>query len=803
MDLKFKPLYLFIFFASVFSFSQNLSVSGIVVDEDNAPISFANVILMKVNDSTIVAGTSTDDNGVFRLNLNEKGDYNFKVSFIGYKDFTKKLQLEGNVDLGHITLTEETQNLQEVSLVYKKPTLKKEADRLVFNIENSALTEGNMLQVLKSTPGVLVMNNSIKVKNSTPTVYINDKKVNLSSSELTQLLESSSANTIKSVEVITNPSARYDASSGVVVNIVMSKNFVTGYSGNIFANYTQGNYPNYNVGTGHFFKSEKINFYANYSYTDNKQNRYDREDINYFDNDQNINQYWESKTERTKWYDTHNFNMGFDYAFDAKNSLSLSSNLLFQPYSKYMKSNKTNVFDANQNLDFYYDSNNLERNEKHNLAFDMGYLHHFSKGNLTINTHFTDYNYKQDQNVVSNYFENNGSFIETTAFDQGNDQKTKIYASQGDYSLPLNHATFETGLKTSHIETNSGTTRYDIVNGQEILDPTNTDDFDYQENVQAAYVNYSNNSEKWNINLGLRAEQTSIKNKSVLNNQTNNQDYLEWFPTASISHELTKKWSLYANFKRSIERPHYQELNPFRFYYNDNNILVGNPNLRPTIINYANIGTSIVSILTIEAYYKNSKDNSYVLPRQDNTNNILLYTPININKTVEYGFDLLIDFYPTKDWYLSFVTSFYNIEDQNNFNDGSIDQNRWSNYSILQNEFTFLKDRSLNIDFIVNYASKNLQGFREVEDLWFSSLNISKSIWNKKAVISLTAEDLFNAQNFSYSTRYLNQYSSVFTNLDDRYIKLGFRYNFGNTSLKTNANTKSSEERERLKEKVN
>ncbi len=774
------------------------------MDEENSPISFANVILMKAEDSAIVAGTSTDDNGIFKLNINEKGDYNFKVSFIGYREFTKALQLDGNIDLGNVTLTEGAQNLDEVNIVYKKPTIKKEADRLVFNIENSALTEGNMLQVLKSTPGILVINNDIKVKNSTPTVYINDRKVNLSSSELTQLLENSSANTIKTVEVITNPSAKYDASSGVVVNIVMSKNLVTGYSGNIFTNYNQGTFPNYNAGTSHFFKSEKINFYANYNYTDSKVKRDDLENINYFDGNQNVDEIWQSMTNRNKWSETHNFNMNFDYSFDAKNSINLSSNMLFLPFYKYLKWNSTNVFDASKNLDFYFDSNNLEHDTKHNLAFDLGYLHQFPKGSLSINTHYTDYNYKQNQKVLGNYYENDGSFIKTTAFSQSSNQNTKILAAQSDYSVPFDNAsTFETGLKTSHIETNSSTTRYDIINGQKILDANNTDDFDYREDVQAAYTNYSNDGEKWNFSLGLRIEQTNVKSKSIFNNKTNNQDYLEWFPTASISHELTENWSLYANYKRSIERPSYQDLNPFRFYYNDNNILVGNPNLKPTISNYVDIGTTLFDHFTFEAYYKHLKNNSYVLPRQDNTNNILFYTPLNLDKTIEYGFDFIMDFYATKYWSVSIVTSFYNIEDQNYFDNSFVKQNQWANFAILQNDFTFFEDRSLNINFNVYYSGRNLQGFQDVKDLWFSSLTISKSLWNKKAIISLAAEDLFNAQNYNYSTRYLNQYSFVHTNLDDRYIKLGFRYNFGNTNLKTNAETKSIEERERLKETNN
>ena len=804
IDLKFRPLHLFVFLISIFGFSQNLSVSGKVIDEKGAPVSYANVVLMTVKDSTIIAGTSTDDGGFFKLNSIEKGTYNFKISFIGYKEFTSEIRLDESIDLGDLVLIEEAQNLNEVSIVFKRPTLKKEADKLVFNIENSALTEGNMLQVLKSTPGILVINNDISVKNSTPTIYINDRKVNLSSTELTQLLESSSANAIKSIEVITNPSAKYDASSGVVVNIVMEKNLILGYRGNVFSNYTQGNFPIYNVGTSHFFKSEKISFYTNYSYTDSKENRDDLENINYFDDNQNVDEIWQSKTNRNKWVDTHNFNMNFDYAISSKNLLSLSSNLLFIPYYKYKKANNTNVFDAANNLDFYFDSNNLEHDKKHNLAFDMGFMHQFDKGALSVNAHFTDYNYKQNQNVVSNYYENDGSFIETTAFKQQNNQSTKILAAQSDYNTSFDDTTtFEAGAKTSHIETNSGTSRYDIVNGQEVLDPDNTDDFDYNEDVQAVYVNYSNDAEKWNVSLGLRAEQTNIKSKSISNNQANNQDYLEWFPTASISHNLTEKWSLYTNYKRSIERPNYQDLNPFRFYFNDNNIFVGNPNLKPTIINYVDIGTSLFDHFTLEAYLKHLKNNSYAIPRQDNTNNILFYMPLNLDKTVEYGFDLTVNFYAAKDWSVYFLTSFYNVEDQNYFEDGLVNQNQWSNYSILQNDFTFLKDRSLNIDFTLYYVGKNLQGFRTVDDRWVSSLSISKSIWSKKAVISLTAEDLFNAQNYDYSTRYLNQDSFVHTNIDDRFIKLGFRYNFGNTNLKTNSSTKSTEERERLKEKTN
>jgi hypothetical protein len=204
-------------------FAQNGSVSGFVKDAQNAPVAYANVLLLNAQDSTIIKGSSTEDNGFYKINAIPNADYILKISYIGYDEVSKQITIDKDVSLETIILNESSETLDEISIIAQKPTVKKEADRLTFNVENTALIEGNILQVLKSTPGVLVIDNSITVKNTVPTVFINNRKVNLTSNELTQLLEGSSANSIKSVEVITNPSARYDASSGVVINIVMSK----------------------------------------------------------------------------------------------------------------------------------------------------------------------------------------------------------------------------------------------------------------------------------------------------------------------------------------------------------------------------------------------------------------------------------------------------------------------------------------------------------------------------------------------------------------------------------------------------
>ncbi|WP_338732318.1 outer membrane beta-barrel family protein [Mangrovimonas cancribranchiae] len=785
---------------STLTFSQEFNVSGSIQDIYGEPISFSNVMLLTETDSTIVKGTSTDDNGVFKLRSVKKGTYLLNVTFIGFEDYFSQINVASDVTLEPIILKESTENLDEINITYQKPTVKKEPNKIVFNIENTALSQGNMMQVLKSTPGIMVIGNSISVKSESPTVFINGRKVHLSSTELAQLLESSDANNVQSVEVVTNPSAKYDASSGAVINIMMSKNLVTGYRGNMFTNYTQGVFPRYNVGTGHFFKSNKINLYASYSYTQDKLNRDNEDRINYY-NGNTIDEVWESRLNRNTWSKTHNVSFNFDYQFNDKNTLSLASTMLWLPDFEYKLNNHTDIFDDSNNLQSYFKAFNVNDDEKYNLGFDLDYVHNFNDDGekLSFSSHFTTYDYQRHQNVNSDYYTNNGIFLTDTNYLTDNNQDTKIVTASLDYTLPVNNSfILETGIKTSNVLTNSDITQYDIINNQPILDANNTNAFEYDELVLAAYANISKDWEKWSIIAGLRTEQTNVEGLSVTNNQKTTQDYLKWFPNLSLSFNPNENLSLYTNYKKSINRPDYKNLNPFQFYLNDNTIVSGNPNLQPVIIDHAVVGASLSSAYFIEAYYKKMSHNIYEIPLQDNTNTTVTWVPINFDETIEYGFDFLTNFYVNDRWFVYAVTSFYNVEDVNTLQNQKVKQSQWSNYSVLQNYYTFLKDRSLTLNLTMYYESKNLQGFRLLKDRLASNIAISKSLWNKKAVISLMAEDLFNTQDYDYTTRFLNQNSRSKANFDNRYIKIGFRYKFGNTLLDTNKRSKNLQERERL-----
>lgn len=774
---------------STFVWSQH-TVSGSLKDTESKPVAYANVLLLKSLDSTFVNGTSSNEKGVFTLDNVTSGDYILKASFVGYEDKFKAIQVEGNIDLQAIILKESVESLSEVEIVYKKPSVKKEVDRLVFDVENSSLSEGNMMDVLKSTPSVLVIDDALMVKGNAPAVYINDRKVHLSASELVELLEGTSATNIKSVQVITNPSSKYDADSGVVVNIVMSKNLVTGYNGNAFTNFTQGVFPRMNIGTSHYFKGSKVDLFFNYSYNSNKINRDSEEHIFY------PTETWKTNLNRNTYSETHNIGFNFDYELNNKSTIALAATTQFLPYYKY----KTNGEAEIEGNSFYDEmkSHNLSRDQKHNMGFDLDYILNISeKSKFTWNSHYTDYHYDRDQEVNSIYYDLSSLFGET-AFNTRADQTTRIFTSQIDYSTSFNeNSSFDAGLKYSDVEAQSEIDHYDVFNGITIYNGDYSDNFEYNENVLAAYVNYNYNNEKWSFQAGLRAEQTNIDNLSSTS-ERNKQDYFKIFPTANLSYQWSESVNTYFTYKRSLQRPNYSNLNPFKFYLNDITIITGNPDLQPVFSNTFLIGTTLNDKFTFEVHYKTHKNNIFELPLQDNIENNITYTPLNIDETIEIGIDFETYFDITNSWFLYFGTSTFNFNDKGDFFGSNVQLDKWANYSILSNDFTFLKDKSLTANLTLIYISENVQGLQSVDSRFLSDISIKKSILKGKGVLSLAVSDLFNQQDFFVSTKFLDQNSTLFTNLDNRYIKLGFRYKFGNNRLSTNQRSTNKEERNRL-----
>ena len=769
------------------------TISGSVNDEESNPIAYANLLLLEAKDSVFVNGTSSNDFGNFKFEDIKNGNYILKTSYVGFEDHYRILEISESKTLDKVVLIESVESLSEVELVYNKPTVKREVDRLVFNVENTSLSEGNIIDVLRSTPGVLVFDDALLVKGYNPVIYINDRKVHLSSTELLDLLEGTSASNIKSVQVITNPSAKYDADSGKVINIEMSKNLVTGYNGNLFTNYTQGVFPKYNFGTSHYYKNSKLDVFVNYSYNKNKENRDSQEHIYY------PNENWETNLNRNTWFETHNLGVNLDYELGAKSTIALAANTQFLPYFKYLTNSRASI---TGNTDFEsIESQNLSKDYKHNLGFDLDYIYKFSENSKLIwNSHYTNYDYERDQKVNSKYVLMN-SIYDTTAYKTLANQDTGIITSQIDFSVKISEtSSLESGIKFSDIKTESTINHFDIIDNHSVFNEINSNIFNYKENIYAGYLSYGFSKEKWKIKAGIRAEQTSLENSSSETDK-NKQDYFEIFPTANFSYQISEKTNAYLTYKRSIQRPNYSNLNPFKFYLNDNTVVTGNPDLKPVFNNQILLGTTIKDKFTFEVYYRSYKNNIFELPLQDNSTNIITYTPINIDETIEIGFDFETYFDVSDNWFLYFGTSVYNFDDKGTVFGSNVQRDKWSNYSILSNDLTFLKDKSLIANLSLIYVGANVQGLQKIDSRLASDLSIKKTILKGKGVLSLSFSDLLNEQDFVITTKFLDQNSKLYTNYDNRYVKLGFRYKFGNSRLSTNQRSTSKEELNRLDKK--
>ena len=800
MNLKVTVLFvLFIFFTALGQ--ENYQVSGkLIASDSETAVSFANAVLLR--DGDIFKGSSSDTSGTFIISNIPLGNYKLNISFLGYKTVTREIEVNKTIDLGTIVLQKEAEILDGVTISAKKPSLKREIDRLVFNIEGTALTEDNTWEVLRRTPGVIVINNVLSVKNSTPTVYINDRKVHLSANEIYQLLEGTPAETVKSVEVITNPPARYDAQGGTILNIVMTKNLILGYHGSIYGNFTQGVFPRYNGGMNHFYKRTKLNVFASYNYTHSKINRNNDERINYLDNTATTS-LWNSDINRNTRSDQHTVNLNVDYDIDETNTLSFSGSLVYLPYWKQRTLTNSVVDDQTAaNEDFSLLAQNNSGKDMHNLGLNLDYVHQFKKEGekLSANVQYTDYNKGGNQHVFTDYnLVSSPDF--TTAFTTHANQITNILSGQVDYELPISEtASFEAGIKVANIETNSNLWQFNIENGVSTLDITNSDTFLYDEAIYAGYVSYAKSWEKWSVKIGFRGEQTEIEGNSLSTNQVNKQNYFELFPSAYISHKLSDKFSIYADFSRRIQRPSFDDLNPFRYNFTDFSFVTGNPRLQPAIANNYKIGLEINDKFFIEAYYTYDKGAIYELTLQDNENDILQYVASNIENNVNYGLDFITYFSVLDTWDVSFVTSMFNLSDTFTLDTIQTTQQKWSNYTSIDNNFTFLKDQSLTANLSLLYISSNIQGLSEVSGRNLVSLSFRKTLFNNKATLSLTLNDIFNGQEFTKTTQFVNQNSAYTSNYDTQTIRLGFRYNFGNTKLTTNQRTKSSAEQERLKE---
>ena len=782
--------------------AQDFTLTGEVLDVQDRPIAFATVILINA-DQEFVYGTITDESGSFSINELDDASYYLKVSFVGYEEYsTDAFSLSGNEQLPKIILEFAPEGLDEVIITSKKPTVVRKPDRLVFNVENTILSSGNTFDIIKRTPGVIVNQDQISVRNEGVTIYLNDRKIDLDVEEIQSLLESIGGEAIKSIEVIANPPARYDSEGGPVLNIISSKAVSVGYKGGVTARATYGIFPKYALGTSHYFKTKKVNLFFNYSFNPQKSSFQSDNFITYQRPGERIR--WAQDYERKNWSQAHNANLILDYQINEKELFSFSAVALYSPDVFDFTRSQTDVISTVEDPFTIATESDLD-SERTNVALDVQYKKTLENGEISANAHHTNFSRERDQRLRSIYRDQADETFRNVQFESASFQDIKIFTGQVDYSTQLGGVAFNTGGKFSSIDSRS-VINFPLLDdtGNSGLDEAQNDDFLYDERILAGYLSLSKDWEKWSVKGGLRAEQTNSKGTSVALDVINDLDYLEFFPTAYLQYTLSDNHSFSLDYARRVNRPRYQDLNPFAYFLNENNFDEGNAQLVPAFSHRFNLNYTLLGEYSFDLYWRDNGEDILGLPFQNNENQFLRTSTQNVLDSKSWGLDFTHG-RSLADWYYlySYLSAFHEeitflAEESGNVRQGAAVDGF---YAYLGNYITISKDKTWTAEVTLEYISKFLISSYIQDEVITVNAGIQKTFWNKRGTLKITGNDLLGQANALLTSRYLNQNNSFISIPETQNVQIGFTYKFGNFKLEDNNRSTETEEQERLNDK--
>ena len=782
-----KKVYLFVscFLLSLSGWSQIHSVSGKVVDTVNEPVAFANILVLHAQDSIALTGTSSDENGKFIINNIETGTYILKTSFIGFKDDFTPINISSNTDNIAVVLEESIEQLSAVQLVFQKPTLKREADRLVFKVENTALSQGNLVEVLRSTPSILVLDDTILVKNESPTVYINDRRVHLSSSELIELLQGTSAANIKSVEVITNPSSKYSAQGTAgIINVVLKKGQKKRFNSSleVFTGYRLTGGVNYNLAqSGETGSSWYANAGIGYSEPKAINDIFLRSpnnvpDISTQESDRIRNQYY------------YLINLGGTKKFNENNSLSGSLT-----YRGAQSDNSNTTFYEDFNEGSLFNSSNRNENEDE--------TNNFINGNISFDHKFKKEGHQLSFSASGEYTEGDEDAVISTmeivplseTLNQDvtkNEEKISRYVLSTDYTLPMkNNYTLELGYRSDLTSTENDFSVERQSDNMTFVIPEFTDKTDYDEKVHAFYGQLSKKYEKLSVNLGLRTEISDIDISSQANNFSNSKNYTDWFPSIFLNYAFNEKNKIQFSVSRRINRPRSWIIVPFSTFTDERNIFIGNSDINPSYVVATELSytTKISSKFSFypTLFYRNTTDEmEFFVEKQQitigsETQDIFASTIANIGDYTTSGTELGVSYKPFNWWNMYGEIVLNGFKQRGSFRGASFDGDGLLVSGRYNTTFNFFKSMKFQIQ---NYYRGPIEtGQYRRKGFYGMNIGISNDLFKGNGSIAFNIRDVFNS-----NKRLVTTFGPDFT----RDLELQYRVRQINLSLTYRFNQK-------------
>ncbi|MDR1553401.1 MAG: TonB-dependent receptor [Prevotellaceae bacterium] len=793
-----KIILIFIFVnIALTNYAQTFQISGKVADEKDNTVEFADVLLLQ-NNST-VQYQLTDETGEFAFNA-ARGKYILLIRQMGDTLYNKIIDITQNANLGIIQVQHKPNVLQAAVVTAEKKIFERKFDRMVFNVVDLPEVEGgDVMDVLKITPGLIVNNSSIEIiGKSGVDIMINDRPVMLSGEALLNFLRGLRSSDIQSIEVITTPPAKYEAegNSGLV-NIILKKIENNTWSASVFSNYYQylAKYAENQTGGSFNYRKKNLSFYLNASYYFGK-NYNDDETIIYYPELR-----WESRGNFTHSPNSINAQTGFDVEITDKWTVGAQYMGNMSRPKPTIDNNRTDLFDiANNNAGQI----TTQSNSKSKSDIHSGNFHSIIKLDTLgrkINFDFDILSYKANNNETYAANTSGSTYTEIPNGLQSKnnilDRKITNYATQIDVEHPFKKFSLNYGMKLSFSHTDNDIHVFDLASGIPVNDPGQTNQFIYKENIQALYISGKATLGKWEMQLGLRGENTRFTGNSVTKDTVFKKSYFELFPTAYIAYNHNDKNIFYAEYGRRINRPGFSHLNPFRSYSSPYYSFEGNPELKPTIITNVELSYVYNNMFQTALFYSGYKDNSgggVVLLDDDGYTQRALR--LNYFDGYETGIRIVYIFRKLNWWTSGIsVSGYYQHSDSKIFPLTPKTMSGYGAYIQTSNTFYLNNDKTISCGFTLGYVSP---GTSLALNHNYSRINLDPFarilFFDRTLSVSLQGNNLLNEYSFNWRSERSGILLYSRAHYDPRYVRLSVSYSFGSKKVKVEQREVSNSE---------
>ncbi len=768
----------------------NGKISGSIKDGGiQKVIDAASVSLLKAKDSSLVKVAFTDKEGNFSFENVKEGNYLILATSVGHtKTYSSLLSITPSTQIqqtGVLQLKEASQSLKEVTVSSKKQFIERKADKTIINVDAMISNTGTTaLEVLEKSPGVTVDkdgNISLKGKPSVQ-IFIDGKPTYLSAQEVSTMLSNMPSNGLDQIEIMTNPSAKYDAAgrSGII-NIKTKKNKQKGFNGNFSTAYGQGFYPKTNNSLSLNYKTGKVNMFSNFgtSYRENFQ------DLNinriYLNNDKSTQAVFEQESREKKSNAYLNAKIGADFYLTKKTTVGFVLTGATAPRKQRLK-NVSNLKSSAGIIDSIVTAQNTENSTWKNAGVNLNFRHIFdSTGTeLTADVDYVKYDANKDQ-----YFLNT-SFTPTwlkKGFDESIGElpsDINIYSAKIDFTKPLKKGLkFESGLKSSYVDTKNNAGYYLIENGVNVIDYNRTNQFNYKENINAVYVNLNKEWKKWSVQTGLRLENTNVDGLQFGNPLRSDSSfvrtYTNLFPTVYVGYNASEKNQFSASIGRRINRPDYEDLNPFLFYLDKYTYGAGNPFLRPMYTNTLELSHTYKQFLTTTLNLSKSKDLFGESFEQRGFATVVNKANFGIMNDVSLAVSAQI---PVRKWWMAQVYTEGRYNQYKGFLHGeNVNVDATTALLNVTNQFTFKKGWSAEVSGF--YRTKGIEGQLIIKGLGQLTTAVQKQVLKNKGNLKLAVRDVLNTMRPKGNIDFQNTRASFSQRQDNQVATLSFSYRFG------------------------